>query len=84
MQDFASEIEQARTMLRADFRGVTVSASQWRNSTFVSVKSPDWTHEMERREGDAPDLALSEWIYREVRLTHEPDIAKAAHSGEGE
>ena len=82
MQDFASEIEQARMMLRVDFRGVTVSASQWRNSAFVSVKSPHWTHEMEWREGDAPNMPLSMWIYRMVRLSHAPDIAKAAHSGE--
>ena len=78
MQDFADEIEKARTLLQADYRSVTVSASVYckpsNTSVFVSVKSPHWTHEMERREEDAPDLALSEWIYREVRLVRAPDI----------
>lgn len=87
LQDFAAEIEKARTRLQADYRSVTVSASVYckpsSTSVFVSVKSPYWTHEMERREEDASELALSEWIYREVRLAHEPDIAEAAQA-EGE
>ena len=81
-KDFAAEIERARTMLQADFKNVTVSASQWRNSVTVAVKTPHWTHEMEWREEDAPDIPLSEWICREVRLIHAPDIVKAAHSRE--
>ena len=88
MKDFADEIDKARTSLQADYRSVTVSASIMAgmpsDSVFVSVKTPYWIHELEWREGDAPDLALSEWIYREVRSTHVPDIANVAHSGEGE
>ena len=73
-KDFAPEIERARTRLQADYRHVTVSATQWRKTVFVSVKTPYWTHEMERLEEDAPDMPLSEWICREVRLIHAPDI----------
>ena len=85
MQDFAGEIERTRTMLQANYRNVTVSASIIRTgAVFVSVKSPHWTHEMEWREGDAPEMLLSEWICEEVLTVHEPDIAKAAHAAEGE
>lgn len=74
-KEFSDEIDRARTMLQADYRSVTVSATQWRNSdTFVSVKSPYWTQEIEWREDDAPDMQLSEWIYNEVRAIHAPDI----------
>lgn len=77
-KDFADEIDKARTSLQADYRSVTVSASYTPvilgGQIFVSVKSPYWTHELEWREEDAPDLALSEWIYNEVRAIHAPDI----------
>ena len=85
-KDFADEIDKARTSLQADYRSVTVSASIMAgmpsDSVFVSVKTPYWIHELEWREGDAPNMPLSMWIYRMVRLSHAPDIAKAAHSGE--
>lgn len=75
-KDFAAEIEKARTRLQADYRDVTVSATMWRDSaTFVTVKTPQWEQHMEWREEDAPDMPLSEWIYREVRSTHAPDIS---------
>ena len=80
-KDFSEEIDRARTRLQADYRDVTVSATMWQKTVFVSVKTPYWTHEMEWREEDAPDMPLSEWIYREVRSTHAPDIAKVAHTG---
>ena len=87
-KDFAGEIERARTMLQANYRSVTVSASMTAGmpsrSVFISVKTPYWTHELEWREGDAPNIPLSMWIYREVRLSHAPDIAKAEQTAEGE
>ena len=86
LQDFADEIERARTMLQTYYRSVTVSASMAvgipSKSIFISVKTPQWEQDMEWREGDAPNMPLSMWIYRMVRLSHAPDIAKAAHSGE--
>lgn len=87
-KDFADEIDKARTSLQADYRSVTVSASIMAgmpsDSVFVSVKTPYWIHELEWREGDAPDMPLSEWIYNEVRAIHAPDIAKAEQTAEGE
>jgi hypothetical protein len=81
---FIGQIEKAQTLLKADYRSVTVSASISPTSLYVSVKSPYWTHEMERYEEDAPDMPLSKWIYREVRSTHTPDIIKAAQAAEGD
>ena len=75
-KDFADEINRARTMLQADYRDVTVSASLWQKSVFVLVKTPYWTHELELswNLNEAPAIPLSEWIRREVRLIHAPDI----------
>ena len=80
-KDFADEIDRARTLLQADYQSVTVSASympvilgEW---FFISVKTPYWTHELEWREDDAPDMPLSEWIHQEVRSNHAPDYRGA-------